>query len=71
MARNPLDVDLDVLSGIEDGMEVFDNLEAEVLAWGGVGFDASADCCLVVDKYPDGLSGGVVLCPTSSIGGGL
>ena len=48
-------VDLDVLSGIEDGMEVFDNLEAEVLAWGGVGFDASADCCLVVDKFPDGL----------------
>ena len=33
MTRNPLDVDLDVLSGVEDSSEVVDNLKAEVLAW--------------------------------------
>ena len=49
MTWNPLDVDSDVLSGVEEGLEVFNDLEAEVLAWCGVGFETSADCCLVVD----------------------
>ena len=71
MARHPLNVDSDVWSGVEDGLDVVNDLEAEVLSWGGVGFEASAYCCLVVDKDPNGPGVGVVLCPVSGMGGSL
>ena len=71
MTWDPLDVDSDVLSGVENGFEVFDDLKAKVLAWRGVGFETSADCCLVVDKDPDGVGVGVVLCPLPGMGGDL
>ena len=61
MTRHPLDVDLDVWAGVEDGIDVVNDLEAKVLSWGGVGFEASAYCCLVVDKDPNGPGAGVVL----------
>ena len=71
MTRHPLDVDLDVWAGVEDGLDVVNDLEAKVLSWGGVGFEASSYCCLVVDKDPNGPGVGVVLYPLSGMGGGL
>ena len=54
MAWDPLDVDFGVWSGVEDGLEVVDNLEGEMLSWNWVWFCTSSYGCLVVDKYPDG-----------------
>ena len=60
-----MDVDFGVWSAIEDGLQVVDNLEGEMLSWSWVGFYASSYGCLVVDKYPDGIGAGIRLYPVS------
>ena len=67
MARDPLDVDFGVWSGVEDFSKVFDNLEGKMLSRGRVGFCTSSYGCLVVDKDPDGIGVGVFCYPFSSM----
>ena len=67
MARDPLDVDNGVWSGLEDSLQVVDNLEEEVLSRSRVGFGTSSYGCLVVDKYPNGIGAGICLHPFSSM----
>lgn len=52
MSWYPPDVNLDVVSILEDIVEAADDLGGEVLSrcWSGRG--ASAESCLVVDKNP-------------------
>ena len=65
VARDPLDIDSGVRSGIEDGLEVADNLEGEMLSRSWVGLCTSSYGSLVVDKYPNGIGIGVHLYPFS------
>ena len=63
MSWYPPNVDLDVVSTLEDVVEVADDLGGEVLSccWSGGG--AFADGCLVVDEDPDGIRAFVVRVP--------
>ena len=67
MARNPLNVDFGAWSGVEDDLQLVDNLEGEMLSWSWVGFCTLSYGCLVVDKYPDGIGAGVRLYPFSGM----
>ena len=69
VTRHPLDVGLDISSGLKDVLEVAGNMGGGVLSccwfWGG----ASADGCLVVYKDLGGVCGCVVSNPLSDITG--
>ena len=65
MARDPLDIDSGVWSGIEDGLEVADNLKGEMLSRSWMGLCTLSYGCLVVYKNPDGIGVGVCLYPFS------
>ena len=67
MARDLLDVDFGIWSGVEDSLQVVDNLEGEVLSRSRVGFGTSSYGCLVIDKYPNGIGAWVCLYQFSSI----
>ena len=67
MARHPLDVDFGVWSGVEDSLEVVDNLEGEGLSRSRVWSGTLSYGCLVVDKYPNGIGAGVCLYQFSSM----
>ena len=66
MTRDPLDVDFGVWSGVEDGLEVADNLEGEMLSGSWVWCCVSSYGCLVVDKFPNRIGVGVRFYPFSS-----
>ena len=55
MSWHPPDVDLDVVSILEDMVEVADDLGCEALSCCRSGSGASADGCLIVDENPDGV----------------
>lgn len=67
MSRNPLDVDFDVRSDVQDILEVLDGLEGKVLSWCGMGLGVSSNGCLVVGKDPYGVCTAVVFCPLSGM----
>lgn len=71
VAWNPLDPNLGVWSGVEDRLDVVNDLETEVLSCRGVWLEASVDGCLVVHKDPDGFDVSVLLNPLSGMVGGL
>ena len=69
----PPNVDLDVVSTLEDVVEVSNDLGGEVLSWCWSRGGAFSDGCLVVDEDPDGIRAFVVWVPGPllSIGGCL